>query len=1100
MGGSNTVIEGEKLAGVQLQSAAYGNPIPIVYGTNRVPGQVIWHDDFQQIRHEDSQNVGKGGSTMTRTSYTYKCSVIMALCEGPIDGINRVWKDKEIASLSKYGFSLYTGARAQTPWSWLTTKHSTKALGYGGTAYVAASALDLGDTARLGNHSFEVRGFFISHGNDAHPMDVIADLLTNPYYGAAWPGERLDDWTDYWTYCTASGFFMSPVIDEQRTLLEWLDLLLKATNTCPVFSGGVLKLIPYGDTVVSGNGHTFTPNTTPLYDLTVDDLIFSSDEDPIKVSRTSQQDTFNCVPVEFTDRTAEYNTSVVEDPDPVDVEAFGLRKDQPLALHMITLRDVALRISRILAQRQVYCRNEYTFQVSWRHMLLEPMDLVTLTEPKLGLDHKVVRIKSVEEGEEGEDGFTIVAEEWPFGVASATAYTTGTTDGTVFDVNADPGDALAPVVFEAPLVLTDWDYQLWLATAGSFPWGGCDVFVSDSDGASYARVGRMRAPSTFGAITGAINASASSITVDISACGGELKSFTTQQRDDLLSMCWLDGEMIGYAGATLVGAGIYTLDNVVRGVAGTTAASHSVGAKFVFLDDTVFKHSFPISRLSTQFKIKLVSYNAWGGGYQDISSVTEYAYTPTNVKIVPPYPSSVTLTVGTTEPGSSVGHQRRSIQDDSYGTGWDTSDYPSIRRARWLTVSWSPVTISPASLLTGYRIVYFTGADPNDVRNYVFDPQVVRPGTTALTLKVTTPATTKTIYVAVQALYGTDESSWRTSTGSVVLDPDTFPLADASVFGSLGLDDANASIWYRGNCDITVRGGAPNIACVSVINSSTTIDVGKSFDIKITPTVLSDNLDGLRYAKIEWYEQSVRYNSNNPILTALGTTFVALPDRLYHTPGTIGDASNVPYVTASIVNSGAIQFTAAKITIYNAHGPSDTHCFYTPAAGTTLTDNGTSWPGAFGSVPGGGGGTGGGGGVGGDCPAPWVPILLADGREVPAGAVKVGDKVRTQHEETGAWGDFEVYYAQPSWNTRLWLETMDGRKLLFAANHRFKTPDGWKELCALVPGDVLLGCNPAFVRSVRPGGYGPVVHIAVRNASTYITEGLLSHNMKKQTP
>jgi hypothetical protein len=37
--------------------------------------------------------------------------------------------------------------------------------------------------------------------------------------------------------------------------------------------GRRLKVIPYGDTALSGHGHTYTPNTTPLYDFTDDDYI-----------------------------------------------------------------------------------------------------------------------------------------------------------------------------------------------------------------------------------------------------------------------------------------------------------------------------------------------------------------------------------------------------------------------------------------------------------------------------------------------------------------------------------------------------------------------------------------------------------------------------------------------------------------------------------------------------------------------------------------------------------------------------------------------------------------------------------------------------------
>ena len=47
----------------------------------------------------------------------------------------------------KLSLTLFLGSRPQTPWSYLTSKHPGQDLGYNGIAYVAASAMDLGESA-----------------------------------------------------------------------------------------------------------------------------------------------------------------------------------------------------------------------------------------------------------------------------------------------------------------------------------------------------------------------------------------------------------------------------------------------------------------------------------------------------------------------------------------------------------------------------------------------------------------------------------------------------------------------------------------------------------------------------------------------------------------------------------------------------------------------------------------------------------------------------------------------------------------------------------------------------------------------------------------
>lgn len=672
-GGKSTSTTEDRLVGISLQTSAYGGAVPIAYGTDRLTGNMIWYNDFTAIPHTTTQQVGKGGggSTVSNTTYTYTASTMLALGEGVITAINRVWRDKDLGALSAWWPSFFTGARPQTAWSFLTSNHPAEAIGYMGTAYVAASATDLGSSATMKNFSFECTALFAiaspNPGNpDAHPADIIPDFLTNAFYGAGWTSARIGDLTtgagSYRNYCTAAGLFISPTFAEQKAAADHLGEILEATNSAPVWSDGgagsmVLKIIPYGDTALSGNGAVYTPNTTPLYDLTVDDFLVSSpDEDPIQVERVSPADAFNSVPVEFRDRLLDYNTSVVDDPDPVDVEVFGLRKAPVLTLHCIKKASVALQVSRIKAQRYVYCRNKYRFKLGWKYCLLEGMDLVTLTEAKLGLNKKVVRIREVEESEDGQ--LDILAEEWPFGVASATLFTTATGDGTVPNMNADPGNANAPVTLEAPLLLQSGNQpELWLGTSGTPSlWGGCDIYVSTDGGTSYGKVGSILQPARHGVTTATLASGSdpdttNTLSVDLTASKGTLASTDLTGRDAMVTLALVENELVSYQTATLTGTNTYNLTSLRRGAYGTAVGSHASGVKFMRLDEGVFRLPYDPSLKGKTIYIKLRSFNVWGGGLQDLASVTAYSVVlGATMGGALPVATSVTIATSTTKP------------------------------------------------------------------------------------------------------------------------------------------------------------------------------------------------------------------------------------------------------------------------------------------------------------------------------------------------------------------------------------------------------------------------------------------------------------------
>jgi hypothetical protein len=643
--------------GLQIQTAVNALPIPVVWGESKIAPNVIWYDNFQTIAQQSAGAGGKGGifgGSGTTTGYTYTASVIMALCEGPITAINQIWRGQSIYTLAGLGLSLFTGATPQTPWSYLETAYPAQALAYQGTTYVCAANYDLSDSATLDNHNFEVQGFFYGsgiNGIDADPAQIVGDFLTNAQYGIGFPAASIDATTLYGsggdasfqTYCKTAGLALSPALTDQETASSILGRWLQLCNTAAVWSGGLFRLIPYGDSSLSGGGVTFEPNVTPLYDLTDDDFKIDGNEDPLQVSRSDPYEAYNVWRLEIAERDNAYNLTTVESRDQNAIELYGMRIASTVTAHEICDPNVALMSGQLMLQRAVYIRNTYTFRLSWEYCLLDPMDLVTVTDSILGLAKAPVRITEIEEDENG--FLQVTAEEFPLGAATATLYATQAVSNNPINRNLAPDPVNAPIIFEPPAPLAGATAQVWIAASGGSGgvadpnWGGAFVWLS-LDGSSYSQIGTIVAPARQGVLTAALPAfsgtnpdTADTLPVNMTESGGVLTGGSALDAQLTSTLSIVDGELFSYETATLSSANNYTLTTLYRGLYGTASTAHASGAPFARLDGAVFEYDLPARYVGQALYIKLQSFNVFGGGVQDLSSCAAYTYTPSGVAI-----------------------------------------------------------------------------------------------------------------------------------------------------------------------------------------------------------------------------------------------------------------------------------------------------------------------------------------------------------------------------------------------------------------------------------------------------------------------------------
>ncbi|MGA7384502.1 MAG: phage tail protein [Methylocella sp.] len=381
------------------------------------------------------------------------------------------------------------GATPQTPWGYLQGTFPSQAIGYNGLAYVAAANYNLGPTPNLPQFSFIIQGINaiwggnVVNGLDSDPALIIQDFLTNSQYGVLFPAASINAATllgssgdsSYQTYCRASFLALSPSLTNQETANSILARWLQLTNSAAVWSGGQLKFIPYGDSTVTNastsiGAVTFNPNVTPIYNLADDDFVHEDGQDPLQVVRSDPYASFNWQRLQINSREwgVNYDATPVDVWDQNAIELYGLRMASDITAAEICDTRVGQVSAQLILQRGLYIRNTYNFKLSFEYCLLEPMDLVTVTDSLLGLSNAAIRITSIEEDDAGL--LSVIAEEFPGGTATAVQYPVQGKAPNPTNQAVVPSRVNLPTIYEPPGTLTGGVAQVWAAvSAGIAP-------------------------------------------------------------------------------------------------------------------------------------------------------------------------------------------------------------------------------------------------------------------------------------------------------------------------------------------------------------------------------------------------------------------------------------------------------------------------------------------------------------------------------------------------------------------------------------------------------------------------------------------------------
>lgn len=261
--GKGTHVYGPRVNDMQIGSSAPGTVIPLLFGSMRLGGQIIWSPGLQEVTNTTKQS-SKGAPSVTQTSYTYFCSFAAAFCQGPAT-ITRCWGDSklifDITGKGQVAKGLHTfptrynGSDTQLPDPVMVAKNGVNLTpAYRGTCYAVWEKFPL---ANFGNRLPNIRGEVTAAAPASFPGETIPWDDSPKFSPVVNPFQMITSYDGH----TAFVFSNPPTENAKNYFVNRINLDTNATDA-------VFNLDPstlpngYGVAWISGGGVPIYESTT----------------------------------------------------------------------------------------------------------------------------------------------------------------------------------------------------------------------------------------------------------------------------------------------------------------------------------------------------------------------------------------------------------------------------------------------------------------------------------------------------------------------------------------------------------------------------------------------------------------------------------------------------------------------------------------------------------------------------------------------------------------------------------------------------------------------------------------------------------------------
>jgi len=575
--------EGPRLKENQIMTSSEGIPIPRAYGQVKVSGNLIWATRFLEVVTQETttsggKGAGGGGQSVTTTTYNYYANFAVALCEGVIDSVDRVWADGNLLNMNNVNYRVHVGNEGQLPDGLMEQKDGEGNIpGYRGVAYIVFQNLPINE-----------------YGNR---IPQLAFRITKRVDGRAYAplDSLLEELADYHGITTACDFSALSEESFDGYLLE--GRLSFRSSVEPLSSLFRFNIIESGESFKAVNRY----GLPALAYLTGDDLA-ESEQDPLVLTRSAMAETPQGLTLRYIDSGKDYEAAAVSKFRGVVDYGSLPATDVPIVTDLAN----AQRIVDHMLYDAWSQRTTGSFGLMPSYMALEPGDAVRVVEG--GFD-VTLRIESIADGD--------------YRMIEARSFTGSIRQG-VDDIDRvyNPDEVVTPVeptvlFMDLPILGDSADPGRPYIASYSNPWSGVNIYRSVTD-SNFSLDAQVAVPAVIGETTqpfsrGPLGLWDRTTELYVELLSGHLTSLPevdVLEGSNTLAIENSTGgwEVVQFATAELVGVGTYKLTDLLRGQLGTEDGIEdtlAAGARVVLLQaSTLAQLPLPLDGINRSYYLR----------------------------------------------------------------------------------------------------------------------------------------------------------------------------------------------------------------------------------------------------------------------------------------------------------------------------------------------------------------------------------------------------------------------------------------------------------------------------------------------------------------
>ena len=597
---SGRAREPARMSNPAVQSATYGEPIPIISGRMRTAGNLIWTRGII----ETAAAAGGGKRSGATTNYIYSASFAVGLAARAIIGVGRIWADGRLVRGAGGGFvtpivmRLHTGGANQLVDPLIAAAEGVDGTpAYRGLAYAVFEDLPVADYGnRIPNLTFEI----IADDGAIDAGVAIAAIAAAAGYAGLTVSGGFPAMTGHIAGRVAS------LADALAPLISIADVSVQSHDGLAVTgNGGVAIDVPGG----AGDAHRPGDNRPAE-----------------RVRRLAAESVAGTLELSFYDVSRDYQPGLQRVRQPGAAPVDG----RAIAAAMTPVEAKALA-AQLLATAQA-ARARATLRLAWRHVGLVPGTLV-----RVGGSAEVWRVR-----EARFENFIVhldleripalrAASDPAAALRAGRVATLGRAadGGRSLAVAAVPAGATELLVLDLPGLAGEMPVasRLWIAGTGAGAgWRRAGVAISRDDGASYATLGVLEGGSVIGTALTVLGDSGcagwdrfSSVEVEVRSERDWLEGMSPAAVLAGGNLALLGDELFQFSGAQALGPRRFRLHGLLRGRRGTEVAAtrHRVGERFVLIDpQRMLAIEAPLEMLGRTGRVKAI-----GAGDADTEAV-----------------------------------------------------------------------------------------------------------------------------------------------------------------------------------------------------------------------------------------------------------------------------------------------------------------------------------------------------------------------------------------------------------------------------------------------------------------------------------------------